>query len=321
MPGRRRLALIGGLLASLAIAAPASAITTGQPDEGEHPYVGQLIFYVPDDVDPRFTEPGTWWNCSGTLVTPTIVITAGHCTFGVGENGESTTTDGGDGSGGNDVWFTVSEEADYEGLPPSSTFVPDNDARYDAWSDWFDSNDEWVRGTSYPHPEYDDDAFFFHDLGVVVLDEPILLDDYGQLPTLNYLDQFTNQPRNDLRFEAVGYGLEQSRVNLALGGDTRRKAQVMLISLHSHPDRAYAVFSANKGQAHQGGTCFGDSGGPVFHDTGDAEILVAVNSWAQNYSCAGKSGGYRVDQPDDLNWLLATFGISAANTGEAAVPD
>jgi len=87
----------------------------------------------------------------------------------------------------------------------------------------------------------------------------------------------------------------------------------MLINVQSD---VYAVFSANKGKTHQGGTCFGDSGGPILHDLGETEILVAVNSWAQNYSCAGKSGGYRVDQPDDLEWLLETFGISASNTGD-----
>ena len=309
---RKRLALGVAVVASFLVAAPTMAITNGQPDNGEHPYVGQLIFYVPDDQDPRFSDPGTWWNCSGTLVTPTIVITAGHCTYGVGLEGESTTADGGDGSGGTDVWFTVSEEADYEGLPPSLGFIPDdNEGRYDAWSDFFDSNDEWVSGTAYPHPEYDDNAFFLHDLGVVVLDEPIPLDDYAQLPTLDYLEQYAGGPNNDERFEAVGYGLERSRVNFAAGGDTRRKAQVKLLNLKSD---IYAVFSAAPGTG--GGTCFGDSGGPVLDDLGDTEVLVAVNSWAQNLSCAGKSGGYRVDQPDDLEWLLEEFGISAENTGD-----
>ena len=108
------------------------------------------------------------------------------------------------------------------------------------------------RGTAYPHPEYDDAAFFEHDLGVVVLDEPIELDDYGQLPTLDYLDQFAGGPNNEERFEAVGYGLEKSRVNVAEGGDTRRKANLKLINVQSD---VYAVFSANKGTTHQGGTC------------------------------------------------------------------
>ena len=48
MPIRRRLALVTALLAAALAAAPAMAITTGQPDQGEHPYVGQLIFYVPE---------------------------------------------------------------------------------------------------------------------------------------------------------------------------------------------------------------------------------------------------------------------------------
>jgi hypothetical protein len=48
---RRPLAALGALIAALAIAAPASAITNGTADGGEHPYVGELLFYVqPDDL-------------------------------------------------------------------------------------------------------------------------------------------------------------------------------------------------------------------------------------------------------------------------------
>jgi len=43
--------------ALLAPALPANAIVGGAPDAGEHPYVGQLLFYVPDAVDPRFDDP------------------------------------------------------------------------------------------------------------------------------------------------------------------------------------------------------------------------------------------------------------------------
>jgi hypothetical protein len=56
--------------------------------------------------------------CSGTLVSPTIVVSAGHCTFGTGLNGEPTPT----GSGGNDVWISFAEVPDYSILPPSTTW-------------------------------------------------------------------------------------------------------------------------------------------------------------------------------------------------------
>ncbi|HET9615437.1 MAG TPA: hypothetical protein VFP22_11550, partial [Candidatus Limnocylindrales bacterium] len=107
----KKLAPIAALVAilSLAVASPAAAITNGSPDNGEHPYVGELLFYVPDAVDPRFDDPGSWFTCSGTLLDASHVVTAGHCTFGVGRNGVSTTDNGADttaadgGVGGNDV--------------------------------------------------------------------------------------------------------------------------------------------------------------------------------------------------------------------------
>ena len=97
------LVVLGAVLAMLVMAAPAQAIKGGVPDEGAHPYVGELLFYDPTAIDPRFDDPGGWFTCSGTLVSPTIVVTAGHCTFGTG-------------SGGNDVWISFAEASD------SSTF-------------------------------------------------------------------------------------------------------------------------------------------------------------------------------------------------------
>src|SRR5215216_4398940 len=110
---RMRLAPLAAIVAVMLAAAPAAAVTKGGvPDSGEHPMVGQLIFYVPDAVPSPYPDPGGWFSCSGTLLSATVVVTAGHCTFAIGDNGESTTTEdnrftaeGGNGSGGNDIWF------------------------------------------------------------------------------------------------------------------------------------------------------------------------------------------------------------------------
>ena len=51
-------------------------VLVSTPDGGEHPYVGQLLFYVPTDVDPRFDTPGGWFNCTGTLIDSDTVVTA-----------------------------------------------------------------------------------------------------------------------------------------------------------------------------------------------------------------------------------------------------
>lgn len=74
----------------LAVVIPAAAVTFGEPDGEGHPHVGLMVFDV--DGSPA-------WRCTGTLLSPTVMLTAGHCTFGT--------------SGGR-VWF----ESDVEsGIP------------------------------------------------------------------------------------------------------------------------------------------------------------------------------------------------------------
>lgn len=298
------LIAIGVLLLS---SASASAITSGQPDAGEHPYVGQLLFYDPDFESAQFEDPGGWFSCSATMLSPTVLVTAGHCTYGVGDDGESTTAGEGDGSGGDDIWFDNSEAAHFEGFPPSSDYAPDeNDERYEDRSAFLDASPFWHEATAFPHPEFADGPFWLHDAGVVVLDNPLQVGEYGEIPTQDHLDQYQASPHH--LFEVVGYGLTKSGPFTAEGGDVRLKGLVKLNTLKASPEGTFVLLSNNKGKPHPGGTCFGDSGGPTFDDT-DSNLVVAVTSFGFSSTCSGVGGAYRLDQPDDLEFL-ATFGIT-----------
>lgn len=293
-------------LAMLAPVAPAHAIVGGTADGGEHPYVGQLLFYVPTEADSRFDEPGGWFNCTGTLVDAYTVVTAGHCTYEIGTEGDAPADPL---YGGTDVWFSVDEAPDYSILPPSSGFVPDrNPERYDAWSAALDASPTWHQtASSFTHPEFADAAFLYHDLGVIKLSEPVNLPTYGSLPALNYLDAYAGKAKQKGLFETVGYGLEDSGPKFSAGGDTRKKADRKLVSFkgaHGLKDIA-VVFSHSQGTG-DGGTCFGDSGGPTFDISSPAiasrNVIVAVTSFGLNYNCTS-SGSYRIDRPDVVAFL------------------
>jgi len=73
----RRIVLAATLLTALMTALPAAAITNGRADGNRHPNVGGL-------VSPTQYSDGTWLYCSGTLISPTVFVTAAHC----GEDGE-----------------------------------------------------------------------------------------------------------------------------------------------------------------------------------------------------------------------------------------
>jgi hypothetical protein len=263
------LGLVVGLL--LLIVTPASAITFGVPDAGEHPYVGLIYFETPSGI----------FRCSGTLMSPTVVLTAGHCTSEEGQVNSRT-------------WVTFDEVVD---IPDDILELPD-----DEFGDWLDTQSNFISGQAIPHPLYNDFAEFpaTFDVGVVILSESVTMSTYGELPELNYLEQFTRgQGRKANTFEAVGYGRQGVIRPFVETIRARYKTDVRLIELNSNSNAGMsAKFTNNPGQG--GGTCFGDSGGPVFYN--NTNVVVAVVSWGIT-PCIGVDYQFRVDTALALDFL------------------
>ena len=72
----KKLVAAAAAVVTLGITAAALAITNGGPDGDAHPYVGALLA-------PHAFSDGTWEECSGTLISSTVFLTAAHCDMGV----------------------------------------------------------------------------------------------------------------------------------------------------------------------------------------------------------------------------------------------
>jgi hypothetical protein len=202
------------------------------------------------------------WRCSGTLIAPKVFLTAGHCVFGTASA---------------EVWLS-------ETAPTSAEVISGNYAH-------------GITGTPYPNPGYDDFATFPNtsDVGIVVLDRAIKLRTYGQLPTAGLVETLYKHSV----FDIVGYGIQDVRP-VEVAKVARIAGQATLVNATSGYSAGFNLhMSSNNGQPHQGGLCFGDSGGPVLYGS----TVLAVNSFVINGNCAGSGYSYRIDQTGILTWI------------------
>lgn len=241
----------------------AGAVTDGSPDGNGHPHVGLLIFDV--DGSPAF-------RCSGTLLSPTVLLTAGHCT---------------DGTSGGRVWFEADIQSNQVALgyprggPTSVEFC----------------------GIA-THPQFGESSFVFHDVGVVTLCTPVVRSTYGVLPTVNQLDVLkTKRGNQDVTFTAVGYGLQQSFPDAASWKTVAQKVRMVatpkLNQINTGFVGDFSLLLSNN--ASTGGTCFGDSGGPNF--LGSSNTVAGVTSFGINGNCAGTGGVFRLDRQNVLDFV------------------
>lgn len=211
------------------------------------------------------------WRCSGTLMSDMVFLTAGHCTEAPAASVE--------------IWFDADMQTPGKGYPLTGQ----------------------VSGTPFTHPLFNPNAFYLYDVGVVVLDVPYPMSQYGKLPALDSLDTLkTRRGRQDVTFTSVGYGLQ--RINPVFVEQLRLRMVAYPHLLQINVPGSTGDFSILLSNNHAtGGTCFGDSGGPNF--LGSSNVVAGVTSFGRNGNCVGTGGVYRLDRIDDLEWL-ATFGLT-----------
>lgn len=278
----RRFLRSSALLAATAVAlsvsgaSPASAITGGQPDGEEHPNVGLILAYGDD---------GGRYRCSATLIEPTVLLTAAHCTDGT-------------------VGSTLVTFDSVVAVAPPAPF-PDAADPSVGYTDAEITGAGYLSGTAATHPGYSDftDVDNWNDVGLIVLDEPVTDIEPATIAPVGYLDQFASPALNRTLFEVVGYGTEVRKPEAGpqkpqpmsyplIRRNTTSPGQKLtpqILQLQGNPND-------NRGG---GGTCFGDSGGPVFH----GDYIVAVTSYTYTANCRYLGGYQRVDLPVVQDWL------------------
>lgn len=274
---------------ALLAGSPAGAITGGQADGQAHPNVGLVLFYSADgDVNARF-------RCTGTLVSPTVVLTAGHCTEGT--VGKTLVT----------FSSTIAEQ------PPSGLPRATDDAGTGESEIGFTSIPAgYSGGTAHTHPGYSDftDVRNWNDVGVITLDTPVpaTVATPAALAPRNYLSAYAQPVLNKTVFTLVGYGTEVRKPDAGPQKPTPQSYPLLrrvttsqgqkltgqLVQMNGNPSNVLAG----------GGTCFGDSGGPSFLNG----YQVTVTSYGLTDNCRYIGGYQRVDIPVVQDWL-AGFGV------------
>src|SRR3954464_13907872 len=240
----RKAIFLAALSAALLFAAAGSAITNGVPDGNAHPEVGALL------ATQAFSD-GTWEECTGTLISSRVFLTAEHCDEGVSR-----------------VEVTFASSFD---RATSTTY----------WGTW------------HGDPDYNQTASDPNDLAVVVLDRAVRKITPARLPAAGSLANLSG----DQQFTSVGYGAQS--VTSGAGGKTFHYADVRYVSSGTLNTTTQNWLKISQNPSHgDGGTCYGDSGGPNFFGAGSGETnIVAGTTITGDTPCRSTNVDFRLDTP------------------------
>jgi hypothetical protein len=246
------------VVASLLLTAtPVLAIIGGQPDGNGHPYVGAI------DVLPT----GRRIPCTGTLISPTVFLTAGHCTR----------------------FF------DQAGLTEARvTFDP-----------VFSDSAMFYTGTVYTNPLYTPfmtgSQYDPGDFGVIVFSEPVNGIIPASLPTSGLLNQLGPRGLRNVVFPTVGYGITRLLGGSNGGGPPdidRNSAGTRMVASQAFFSLTDAWLRLS--MLDDGRVCTGDSGAPNF--LGDTDLVVAIGI-SGDFACEAMDAALRLDTPSARAFL------------------
>jgi secreted trypsin-like serine protease len=249
------------LIASLLKPVPVSAITYGFVDtNNRYSNVGAFIVQSPSgQIFPI---------CSGTLITPDVFLTASHCT----------------------QYFTnVLEPLGYTAYVSFDQSIPFGSLTTN-------KTKLYAVETVVTNPNYNQRQSDSGDIAVLILDSSVRGITPATLPECGLLDQLVAQ--NGLKnavFTNAGYGLQ----NRVVGGgvpyfqDLNPIPRMYSFSSFNSLNGGYIRLSQNPSTGN-GGTCFGDSGGPNFLTLNGEQILVSITITGDSV-CRSTNVAYRLD--------------------------
>jgi secreted trypsin-like serine protease len=247
---RRLIGLLAVPILLVALATPAAAISYGQVDsKNQFSNVGAVIG---EDDGALYA-----W-CSGTLISPTVFLTAAHCV----EDGAT-------------MWVSF------------DLTIPEDPETGEVLTRKLKT---FYEGTAYAHPDaWSGGMNDAYDIAVIVFNKPVRGITPATLPTLDYLEGFTAQQLQSSTFYAAGYGTvrdtKQGAGQALYWDPTRRFATQSFNSLTD----AWLTLSMNQATG-DGGTCYGDSGGPHFVNG----VLVSITVTGDIF-CKASDKTYRID--------------------------
>ncbi len=253
------------LILLLVLVTPALAITFGQPDGNTHPNVGSMVLHVPSDSGDHYYQ-----ICSGTLIAPQVFLTASHCTVG---------------------WDSYI--ANHPGAEMLVTFDPT-----------ITPSGTYFTGEMVTNPAYggggENDP---NDVAVILLDQTPGITP-ARLPTAGLLSQLQNKHLlKDSKATAVGYGTvrntNQTGWQALLDNVDRNKVEQTFQSLTG----AWITYSMNPATGN-GGTCYGDSGGPhfIWNNGMETNIVVGITVTG-DAQCKSTDKDYRMDTESARSFL------------------